>query len=138
MSLKSLPAGKSVIAALAAAGAIAATGLAVQQNAVAATNGQSIEFCTNADARWVKASGKNPDGVDIALTVNMMANRDSRGCVPYDPNVRWKGQVHLTWTSEIERNETDCHVPVESEKDFVTCFDYDRKQPDLGWGLARS
>jgi hypothetical protein len=124
MPVKRLQARKPVIAAIIATGTIASTGLAVQQTAMAGTNGQHITFCTNYDAQSVEARGRNQDGAVEILMFDLRANRGQNGCAPYDPNVWWKGLVHLTWHTDYDMPmETDCFVPEVNDTDFVMCAD---------------
>jgi hypothetical protein len=129
MPVRKLRVRKPVIAAIVATGAIASTGLAVQQTAMAGTNGQHITFCTDHDAKSVEVSGRNQDGAATIVPFDLVANRQPNGCVPYDPNYWWKGWVHLTWTfGDGQRSESDCFAPEvndpgQANPDFVICMD---------------
>ena len=91
---------KPVIAAVAAVSAIAATGLAVQQTAMAGTNGQRIRLCTSDTTlglNKVDIKGNNQDGRYTEQTVDVdLNNLDNFGCVQ-GGDWWWMGAVNLTW-----------------------------------------
>jgi hypothetical protein len=124
---------KTIIAAGAVV-AFAATGFAVQQTAMAGTNGQQIEFCDRkVNAISATATGLNYQNHMTTETVDLSNTPQNGECVTL-PNRWWKGDVNITWTIAEVKDPTPghiitvlpfrtsrCHVPVNQESDITTC-----------------
>jgi hypothetical protein len=125
----------ALTAALATAAALA-TGLTVQQTAVAGTNGTQLRLCTHYNAYQVDVKGLNQDGTATKTSVGLADHdSDGDGCV-YASDYWWKGTVHLTWhyvgNLESTLSENDCVIPDNLPDNYFDCVDEngDNQQPD--------
>jgi hypothetical protein len=128
MSAKKSRLRKSIIAAIAIGGAISATGFAVQQTAMAGTNGQQITFCSSYEAKSTEVSGLNQDGDPVTIAFDISYGRPAaNGCYP-SPENWWKGLIKIKWNFEGGKYSTTyCYVPLIVPSDdpwyFVKCND---------------
>jgi hypothetical protein len=118
---------KPVITAVVAASAIAATGLAVQQTAMASTNGQHIQLCTVDMSRGlykVDIKGNNQNGEYVEATRDVGVNDLSSGGCTGPDGWWWKGKVNITWQYVSHASvTTTCDVPEYWTWDAYPCSD---------------
>ena len=109
-------------ASVAVVGAIAFTGLAVEQTASAGTNGQQINFCTDKNAVSVKMVGINDRGDRVEQSTGLDP-KDGSGCHQL-PNFWWKGPVAIHWEYTADTSgDNVCFVPETAPDDYTTCTD---------------
>ena len=119
------------VTAIAIAGAVTFTGLAVTQTASAGTNGQQIALCTS-QTYQAKLSGPNQDGQASEVDwLGQLLSRDENGCFQLT-GYWWKGNVTIRWSQTITNSdgthtnvkvESVCSVPTSADSDFFPCSD---------------
>lgn len=101
--------------------AMAATGLAFPQTALAGSSGQRIQFCSSAGKPGYATAGGNDHNGNHQNGESWQFG--SNGCVT-DTRRWWQGQVRINWLwSDLTSRTTYCQVPKSQASDVFTCWD---------------